>query len=89
MVVPRLEVETRRKVRGIPEVLAPLLTVRQVAERLGVCTATVYALIERGVLTHNRVSNAIRVAPIDLCAYIETEKRTAKRVRIGDDRRPM
>ena len=39
-----------------------LLTVREVAGRLAVCTATVYALVERGEIRHLRVSNAIRVS---------------------------
>jgi excisionase family DNA binding protein len=38
-----------------------LLTVRDVAERLRLCTATVYRMCERGELAHVRVSNAIRV----------------------------
>jgi len=33
--------------------------VREVAERLAVCTATVYALVECGEIRHLRVSNAI------------------------------
>jgi len=41
-----------------------------VAERLAVCTATVYALCERGEIRHLRVSNAIRVHPDDLKAFI-------------------
>jgi excisionase family DNA binding protein len=47
-----------------------LLTVRDVAQRLSVSTATVYKLIERGVLPHVRVSNAIRVAPDDLARFL-------------------
>jgi excisionase family DNA binding protein len=47
-----------------------LLSVRQVAERLGVCTAIVYALVARGDLPHVRVSNAIRVAESELAAFI-------------------
>jgi excisionase family DNA binding protein len=47
-----------------------LLTVRQVAERLQVSTKTVYQLCERGDLAHVRVSNAIRVAPANLDAFI-------------------
>jgi excisionase family DNA binding protein len=57
-------------VRGVENVTAPLLTVREVAERLGVCSATVYALVERGELGHVRVSNAIRIAPRELSAFI-------------------
>jgi excisionase family DNA binding protein len=37
------------------------MTVKEVAAVLRVCTATVYAMIERGELEHVRVSNAIRV----------------------------
>ncbi|MFH1177171.1 MAG: tyrosine-type recombinase/integrase, partial [Acidobacteriota bacterium] len=51
-----------------------LLTVRAVAERLGVQPCTVYALVERGELAHVRVSNAIRVAPADLAAFVEARK---------------
>src|SRR5712692_3760290 len=59
--------------RLLPERRAepPLLTVRQVAERLGVCTATVYRLCDRGQLTHVRVLHAIRIAPADLTAFIQ------------------
>ncbi|MBM4363181.1 MAG: helix-turn-helix domain-containing protein, partial [Deltaproteobacteria bacterium] len=37
------------------------LTVREVAERLRVSAATVYALVGRGELAHVRVSNSIRI----------------------------
>jgi excisionase family DNA binding protein len=47
-----------------------LLTVRQVAHRLGVCAATVYKLCALGQLRHVRVVNAIRVAPADLEAFV-------------------
>ncbi|MFY0571119.1 helix-turn-helix domain-containing protein [Archangium lansingense] len=38
-----------------------LLTVREVAARLGVCRATVYRLCAQGTLAHIRISNAVRV----------------------------
>ena len=63
--------ETHRKGRS-------LLTVRQVALALGVCTATVYALCADGALPHVRVLNAIRVAPGDLEAFVEA-RRSRKR----------
>ncbi|XXF81236.1 helix-turn-helix domain-containing protein [Myxococcaceae bacterium GXIMD 01537] len=40
-----------------------LLTVREAAERLGVCRATVYRMCERGELPHVRISNTVRVVP--------------------------
>ncbi|HZL17333.1 MAG TPA: helix-turn-helix domain-containing protein [Polyangia bacterium] len=46
------------------------MTVAEVAERLGVCRATVYQLCERGDLRHMRVSNAIRVPVAVLAEYI-------------------
>ena len=51
-----------------------LLTVRDVADRLGVCTAIVYKLVDRGDLPHVRVSNAIRIAPVDLITYLQRGK---------------
>ena len=62
--------------RLLPGGADDLLTVRDVATRLGLSTATVYALIDRGDLAHVRVStNAIRVHPADLAAYLETRRR--------------
>jgi excisionase family DNA binding protein len=43
-----------------------LLTVRQLAAHLGVSTAHVYRLAERGELPHMRVGNAIRFLTTDL-----------------------
>jgi excisionase family DNA binding protein len=56
---------------------AAWLTVREVATRLHVSTATVYTLAERGGLPHVQISNAIRVAPEDLEAYLSRHKRCA------------
>jgi excisionase family DNA binding protein len=48
------------------------LTVREVAERLRVCTATVYRLCESGRLWHLRVSNAVCWVPeMALQAFME------------------
>ena len=52
-----------------------LLTVRDVAATLGLCTATVYRLVAEGQLAHVRVLNAIRVAPRDLEAFVEERRR--------------
>jgi excisionase family DNA binding protein len=47
-----------------------LLTVRDVAARLSVSTATVYALCHRGQLRFIRVSGAIRIDPASVEAFI-------------------
>jgi excisionase family DNA binding protein len=47
-----------------------LLTVRQVAALLGVCRATVYAMVESGVLPHLRLGSLIRFRPEDLAAAL-------------------
>jgi excisionase family DNA binding protein len=52
-----------------------LLSVRDVAARLGLCTATAYRLVSEGRLAHVRVLNAIRVAPRDLDAFIAERRR--------------
>jgi len=52
-----------------------LFTVREVAERLRVSSATVYALCERGDLAHVRVSNAIRIVPDELEAFLAKNHR--------------
>src|SRR6266849_4856193 len=59
---------------SIPHALASgterLLTVRQVAARLGVCAATVYKWTADGTLPHVRIVNVIRFRPADLAAII-------------------
>jgi excisionase family DNA binding protein len=52
-----------------------LLSVRQVAARLGVSTRIVYRLAERGELAHLRISNAIRVSPADLEAFLASKRK--------------
>jgi len=51
-----------------------LLSVRQVAQFLGVSTAIVYRLCERGELPHLRVSHTIRVGLNDLARYLERQR---------------
>ena len=60
-----------------------LLTVRAVAARLGVSTATVYKLVAWGDLPHLRVSNAIRVIPDDLQSFL-AKQRQATSDRTGE-----
>ncbi len=50
------------------------LSVREVAECLGVRTALVDRLSDLGELTHVRVSNAIRVQVADLEAYLRSNR---------------
>lgn len=47
-----------------------LLTVKEVAAILKVCSATVYKIIDRGELPHTRVLNSIRVRKGDLAAFL-------------------
>jgi excisionase family DNA binding protein len=51
-----------------------LLSVRQAAEQLGLCTATVYGLCADGSLAHIRILNAIRIAPADLAAFVAARR---------------
>jgi excisionase family DNA binding protein len=55
--------------------MQPLLSVRQAAVLLGVCTATVYRMCEHGELPHFRVRNAIRVPVVALKAYLAEARR--------------
>jgi excisionase family DNA binding protein len=58
---------------GLTAVPPALLGVREVAARLGVSTATVYKLCERGTLPHVRVLNGvIRVEVAALAAFVRT-----------------
>ncbi len=65
----------RPALSAVPVPEQRLLTVREVAARLVVSTATIYALCQAGKLEHVRVANAIRVAPRALSDFI------ARRVR--------
>jgi len=54
---------------GLTVSLERLLTVREVAARLGVCTSTIGQVCGEGKLAHLRISNAIRV-PADALAIL-------------------
>ncbi len=47
-----------------------LLTVREAAEQLGVCDATVYRLCESGDLRHLRIVHSIRIRRQDLAGFL-------------------
>jgi excisionase family DNA binding protein len=51
--------------------LATWLSVQQVAERTGLCTTTVYALIRRGALPASHFGRHLRVDPKKLDAWAE------------------
>jgi len=53
-----------------------MLGVREVAERLRVCTATVYKLCASGALEHVRVVNSIRVREHALAAFVAASSRS-------------
>jgi excisionase family DNA binding protein len=55
-----------------------LLSVKQVAEHLGVTTATVYGLCAHGQLAHVRILNVIRIGPGDLSEFIASGRRVAR-----------
>ena len=50
--------------------LEQLLTVRQVAGRLGVCAATIYKWAAIGLLPHVRILNVVRVRREDLIRFL-------------------
>jgi len=52
-----------------------LLTVRQVANLLGVCCATVYKWAAVGVLPHLRIVNVIRVRVEDVALLVMASRR--------------
>ena len=47
-----------------------LLTIKQAAERLGLCPRTVYALIDSGRLQRLKIGRAARIAAADLAGFV-------------------
>ncbi len=75
-------VSTAATGRGVPVVRnvvrpvgPPMLTVREVAEELAVCRATVYALLERGELERVWVGRSIRIPAASLEALLARGQR--------------
>lgn len=63
-------------VRNVVRAVAPpMLTVREVAEELAVCRATVYALLERGELERVWVGRSIRIPAASLAALLALGRR--------------
>jgi excisionase family DNA binding protein len=54
----------------VPSEVERWFKVADVADRLGVSTATVYALCKRGGLAHIRVANAIRIGEKAIRAFL-------------------
>ncbi len=67
-----------RAIRGTRIAPPALLSVREVARRLKVSSAIVYRLCEHGDLQHFRISNAIRIAPSDIDAFLSQNRRDEK-----------
>jgi excisionase family DNA binding protein len=60
-----------------------MYTVKQAAERLGVCTSVVYDLVATGALPHYRIGKqgcrgSIRIERVDLEAYLVSQRREEK-----------
>jgi len=65
------------------EEIGPFLTVREIAQKLRVSTATVYDLCDCGRLAHVRVNNAIRVSVRDLRRFLRVRKRRSASLQHG------
>jgi excisionase family DNA binding protein len=58
----------------VDDVLAPLLSINDVAGLLGISRASVYGLINSNELIPIRVGERIRFEPADVRAYIERHR---------------
>jgi len=59
-----------KKLRLVEETRRPMLTPRRAAELLGVHRETIYRLIAHGDLASVRVGSLLRVAAVDVDAYL-------------------
>jgi len=57
---------------------SPLLTVDEVAERLGVSATTVSRLVRERAIPHVRVRHALRFDPADLEAWLDAQRLPAE-----------
>jgi excisionase family DNA binding protein len=85
-VPPFAPVRTDSATSALPPVATPtsvreavqsgrLLTGKEVAGRLGLSTATVYALCSSGTLPHLRIANALRVDEAGLVGFVLASRR--------------
>jgi len=84
---PRTARIRRASQRFATDLLPPieqLLTVRQIAQFLGVCTATVYKWAATGVLPHVRIVNVIRVPRGDLIRFLTEFQTRSQLVEVLD-----
>jgi excisionase family DNA binding protein len=65
--------DRKAQVRGLAQPPGRLMSVREVARRLNVCSATVYRLCQKGALAHSRVGNMIRVSEEQLRLFVQAE----------------
>ena len=63
-----------RTPNAAPSPLPRLLSVREVAAYLGVCTKTVRRLIAAGALPTTRIGHHLRIVEADLAAYLAQGK---------------
>jgi excisionase family DNA binding protein len=67
---------TSQSLTAAEDVLAPLLSINEVAELLGISRPTVYALIRRGELIPIRVGERLRFDPADVRNYLDRHRET-------------
>ena len=75
----RSEQPTSPSLRLLQAARVSLLTAKEVAARLRVCTATAYKLCASGALPHVRVLNAVRVVEGDLERFVAARRRQPRR----------
>jgi putative molybdopterin biosynthesis protein len=72
---------TSQSLTSADDVLAPLLSINEVAQLLGISRPTVYALIRRGELIAIRVGERLRFDPADVRGYLERNREPNQEMR--------